>query len=294
MRRFRVPWALAAAAAAMPLVLTAASSTPAQQEALAVARFVDAAADYVRRYQDELTSIIAEEHYSQKVRAQTPRDAKTPLETRISSEVFFMFTPGHDWMTIRDVQAVDGRPLETRPDLRAALRDLPAPQVAARFKAYNSRFNVGRVHRNFNEPTLSLLVLDDRHRKRFTFARAKAQRGDDPARVRVTFRENKRPTLIRDLDGQPAYSRGEITLDPETGRVDDIRFLLTVGKLKIALETDYERDARLGIHVPVRFTERYEDGRAPKDGRARGRHEEILCEATYSNFQRFAVQTKIK
>ena len=293
MRTFSLPWALAAVAAAMPIALTAAPAPP-QQDALAIARFVDKAADYVRRYQDELTSIIAEEQYSQTVRAQTPRKADEPLETILSSEVFFMFTPGHDWMTIRDVLAVDGRPLDTRPDLRRALEELPAPQVAARFKAYNSRFNVGRVHRNFNEPTLSLLVLDDRHRKRFTFTRAKARSGDAPARVRLTFRENRQPTLIRDLDGQPAYSRGEFALDPATGRIEEIRFLLTVGPLKVALETIYERDARLGIHVPVRFTEHYEDGRPPRDGRARGRHEEIECQATYSNFQRFAVQTKIK
>ena len=294
MRRILFPWASAAIAAAMPLVLTAAAPAPAQQEARVVARFVDAAADYVRRYQAELTSVIAEEQYSQEVRAQTPRKGDTPLDTRISSEVFFMFTPGHDWMTIRDVLAVDGRALDTRPDLRAALRDLPAPQVAARFKAYNSRFNVGRVHRNFNEPTLSLLVLDDRHRKRFTFTRAKARQGDHPAQVRLAFRESKRPTLVRDLDGKPAYSMGEFTLDPATGRVDEIRLSLAVGRLTVVLETIYERDARLGIHVPVRFTEHYVDGRAPRDGRARGRHEEILCEATYSNFQRFAVQTRIK
>lgn len=293
MRKFRLPLALAAVAAAMPIVLTAAPAPP-QQEALVIARFVDKAADYVRRFQDELTSIIAEEQYSQTVRAQTPRAAGTPLETTMSSEVFFMFTPGHDWMTIRDVVAVNGQPLETRPDLRTALRDLPAPQVAARFKAYNSRFNVGRVHRNFNEPTLSLLVLDDRHRTRFTFARAKAKRGDDPTLVRLTFRESRRPTLIRDLDGKPVFSSGDLTLDPATGRVDDIRFLLTVGKLKIALETDYAVDPHLGIPVPVRFTEHYQDGRASRDGRGGDRHEEIVCEATYSNFQRFAVQTKIK
>lgn len=292
MRMFRLPLALAAAAA-LPIAPFAAAPPP-QQEALAVARFVESAADYVRRYQDELTSVIAAERYSQEVHAQTPREAGAAHETTISSEVFFMFTPGHDWMTIRDVLAVDGQPLVTRPDLRAALRDLPAPQVAARFKAYNSRFNVGRVHRNFNEPTLSLLVLDDRHRKRFTFTRAKARRDDDPAMVRLAFRETRRPTLIRDLDGKPVFSSGELTLDPATGRVDDIRLALALGSLQISLETDYAVDAKLGIPVPVRFTEHYQDGRAPRNGRARGRHDEIRCEATYSNFQRFAVQTRIK
>lgn len=294
MRRFRLPWACAAIAAGMPLVLMAASPAPAQQEAVVASRFVQAAADYVRRYQAELTSVIAEERYSQHVRTQTPREAGEPLETTISSEVFFMFTPGHDWMTIRDVLAVDGRPLDRRPDLRRALQELPAPQVAARFKAYNSRFNVGRVHRNFNEPTLSLLVLDDRHRDRFTFTRAKTRRGDDPARVRLAFRESRQPTLIRDLDGKPVFSSGEFTLDPATGHVDDIRLALTLGSLQIALETDYALDARLGIPVPVRFTEHYQDGRASGDGRTRGRHEEISCEAVYSNFQRFAVQTRIR
>ena len=189
---------------------------------------------------------------------------------------------------------VDGFDPPSRPDLRAALSELPATQVAARFKAYNSRFNVGRVHRNFNEPTLSLLVLDDRHRARFDFTRAKARRGDDLARVRLAFRERKAPTLIRNLNGGPVFTSGEVAMDPATGQVHAIRLELSVGSVKVELETDYAIDPALGIAVPARFTERYEDGRAPRGGRARGRYEEITCEATYTNFRRFTVQTRIR
>lgn len=278
--------------AAVPLALSAAA--PPHQEALAVDRFVDAAAAYVRAYQAELTSVIADERYVQEVRAQTPRVEDAPKQATIDSEVFFMFATGHDWMTIRDVRVVDGRPLDDRPDLRAALAELSAPQVATRFKAYNSRFNVGRVHRNFNEPTLGLLVFDDRHRDRFKFTRARSRRGDAPSTVRLAFREHKSPTLIRNLTGGSVFMTGEAAIDATTGRVDAISVALTVGSVKVALETQYAQNADLGIAVPVRFTEHYEDGRAPRDKRSKNRYEEIACEATYSNFKRFAVNTRIR
>ena len=70
-------------------------------------------------------------------------------------------------MAVRDVMSLDGNALGDRPDLRDAFQRLAAGDVAARFKEYNSRYNIGRTFRNFNEPTLSLLVLDERHRARF-------------------------------------------------------------------------------------------------------------------------------
>lgn len=281
----------AAAIAALPAIPAAVA--PAQQERVVVARFVDQAVEYVRAYQTELTSIIAEERYSQRVRAQSPRE-EGPRERTLASEVFFMFVPGQAWMAIRDVLRVDGAPVETRLDVRKALDELSPSEVSARLKAFNARFNVGRVHRNFNEPTFGLLVLDDRHRASFDFSRAPRRPGDDPSRVRVAFRESRRPTIIRDLDGRPAHMTGSFAMDPATGRIDDIDVRVTIGPLKVALTTAFAFDPRLGMAVPVRFTEHYTDGRAPRDGRARGRHEEIVCEATYSNFKRFEVRAKVK
>ena len=267
------------------------------QDGRAVSALVDAAATYVMRYQQELTAVVADESYTQHVLAQIPRDGSRPLKAALTSEIFFMFTAGHDWMAIRDVRTIDGRALENRPDPRHALQELPAPEVAGRFKVYNSRFNVGRVTRNFNEPTLSLLVLDDRHRARFAFERSRVRRTAEGSLITLKFKEQRGPTLIRNLRGEDAFAAGEISIEAGTGRVTNAVLAVTIDSVRATLSTRYEFEKRLGIMVPIRFGEHYEDGLPPRPGVKTGprqRYEEILCEATYSEFRKFQVTTKIR
>lgn len=105
---------------------------------------VERAEAYVRGYQEQLTSVLADERYVQRVVHQTPSDQSMPRERTMRSELFFMFAPAGDgWMAIRDVAEIDGYAVDERPDLRDALRRLPAGEVARKFKDYNSRFNLG-------------------------------------------------------------------------------------------------------------------------------------------------------
>ncbi len=295
MPRFGLRCAALLFSVSVPLV-DAAAPRPPQQEAIAVAAFVTAAVDYVRQYEEELTSVVARETYRQNVRIQIPRVESEPLTRTLTSEVFFMFVERQGWMAIRDVLKVDDATLEPRPDLRRALAELPASQVAARFKAYNARYNIGRIRRNFNEPTLALAVLSDRHRARFGFERVPPRRGDDLRLVTLAFRERTAPTLIRGLTGENVFSSGQITLDPATGRITATRMAMKIGSIRVELAAVYAHDPRLEMAVPVSFSEHYLDGAPPRDAarRSTARHEEILCEARYSDFQRFAVQTRIK
>lgn len=294
MPRFRLSCAALLFAMAV-LRAHAAAPAPPQQEAIAVAAFVNAAANYVRQYEEELTSVVARETYRQNLRVQTPRVENGPRSRTLTSEVFFMFVERQGWMAIRDVLDVDGAPLESRPDLRRALAELPPSQVAARFKAYNARYNIGRIRRNFNEPTLALAVLSDRHRARFGFERVPPRRGDDPLLVTLAYRERTAPTFVRGLNGENVFSTGEFTLEAATGRITATRMAMQIGSIRVSLSTAYAYDARLDMTVPVSFSEHYLDGTPPRDGRrSTVRHEEILCEARYSDFQRFGVQTRIK
>ena len=294
MARFRLSGAALLFAMAV-LRPHAAAPAPPQQEAIAVAAFVNAAADYVRQYEEELTSVVARETYRQDIRVQTPRVEADPLTRTLTSEIFFMFVERQGWMAIRDVLRLDDVPLEDRPDLRRALAELPASQVAARFKAYNARYNIGRIRRNFNEPTLALAVLSDRHRARFRFERVPPRRGDDPRVVTLAYRERTAPTLVRGLGGEHVFSSGLITLEPGTGRVTATRMAMKIGSIRVELATSYAHEPRLDMTVPVTFSEHYLDGSPPRGNRRpAGRHEEILCEARYSDFQRFDVQTRIR
>jgi hypothetical protein len=273
---------------------------------LSASGVVGAAAAYVKAYQEQLTFLIADEAYTQQVRSQIP-DGGGPKGRTMKSELFFMFTPADRvWMAIRDVIEVDRKAVADRPDLRAALETLPAGQVAEKFKASNSRFNIGRTQRNFNEPILSLLVLDGRYLPNFTFERKRVERAGGSTLVTLAFVEKGVPTLIRDLQHRPVFSRGSFVIDAATGRVHEGRLGVTIGGLTVELTTTYGPDERLGIWVPTRFRERYEEGvLAPAGGRtpreaAQARlenansYEEIVCEARYTNYRRFETTARIK
>ena len=192
-------------------------------------------------------------------------------------------------MAIRDVIEVDRKSVPDRPDLKLALETLPAAQVAGTYKAANSRFNIGRTVRNFNEPILSLLVLDARHLPNFSFERKRVERRGGGTLVTLAFTEKGTPTLIRDLQLRPVFSKGELTVEASTGRVSRAYLQVTIGGVTIELTTTYGNDERLGLWVPTQFQERYEEG-VLWPGKAQGRlerattYEEIVCEARYANF----------
>jgi hypothetical protein len=168
--------------------------------------------------------------------------------------------------------------------------------VAGAFKKHNSRYNIGLTLRNVNEPTLSLLVLDDHHRARFSFDRRRVERAGDASLVTLEFAERDRPTLIRDPDGRPVFAKGEVTVEAGTGRVRRVRLTATRDNVRVDLTTVYSPDDRLGMWVPSRFGEEYELGIPPKawSPASRSPHERILCEAVYTNFRRFDTGVRIK
>ncbi|MEO6213390.1 MAG: hypothetical protein ABIP65_07160 [Vicinamibacterales bacterium] len=272
---------------------------------LSTARLVDAAARYVADYEEQLTAVIADESYAQEVRAQVPEERGAPRSRSMRSELFFMFAPfERQWMAIRDVIEIDGAAVAERPDLRGALQTLPGWQVAAMFKRTNSRFNIGRVTRNFNEPTLALLVLDQGHRSRFKFERKRVEKTAGATLVVLEFVERTAPTLIRDLRHRSVYARGHLLVEAGTGRIRRAVLRAEIDALKVELTTDYEADAKLGMWVPSVFRERYEQGNDSRGTRNRRDltaipeqqrdYEQVVCKATYSNYRRFEVSSRIK
>src|SRR4030095_2366884 len=88
---------------------------PAPRPDTSVGAVVEAAAAYVRDYQDQLTYVIADESYVQRILNQAPLDTSMPRSRTLKSEMFFMFGPADRvWMAIRDVIQVDGKPVDQR------------------------------------------------------------------------------------------------------------------------------------------------------------------------------------
>jgi len=258
---------------------------------------VAAASQYIASYQELLTAVLADETYAQHIVEQIPDDPDMPRRRRMSSEIFFMFAPvRRDWMTVRDVIAVDGKAIENRPDFQQALRTLPFEEVAASFRKQNARYNIGRTFRNFNEPTLGLLVLDERQRSRFAFDRARVERSGDVTLVTLRFEEKERPTLIRNVDGRHVFLMGELIVEAGSGRVHRTKVNGRIDDMRIELTTNYEPNQRLDMWVPSRFAEEYEHGVPPRgwSPKTRRGYERILCEASYTNFRRFGTSVKVK
>jgi hypothetical protein len=279
----------------------------ATSQALVVSSSGEAAADlqqlaasYVDEYQKQLAAIVADEVYVQEIRAQDPPEEGAPRSRTLRGEVFFLFAAAErEWMAIRDVKEVDGVPLTGTRDVRATLRTLPAAQVADRMKSYNARYNIGRITRDINEPTLALLVLDATHRDRFKFKADKPRQAGDRRLVPLSFKERERPTLIRSTAGKPIYTSGELLVEPENGRIWQSTLNASVDAIKVQLTTEYSFDERLGLLLPTVFRERYEQGTVTSSrGSARSTttpdHEVVVAEGRYSNFRRFEVLSRIR
>lgn len=237
------------------------------------------AATYVREYRDQLTYVMATERYTQKL---TGGFSQYDMDETLASDVYFVYVPADKvWMAIRDVEIVDGKVLKERDNIRGLLNSGQVGAARA-LKEKNARYNLGTIIRNFNEPTLSLLVLDDDHRSRTTFVRQKVSGG----KVVVSFAEHTAPTLISNVDGTPAYSKGELTIDAATGRVEHAELRVRLGKVDAMLTTTYQLEPKLKMWVPSRFDEYYvEDGKRPQ---------KITGRAVYSDYSRFDVEVRIK
>jgi VWFA-related protein len=177
---------------------------------------------YVGEYEKVLAGIVAEEHY---VQTYSQRIANYPVPPRISrrelrSEMGFAWfpTPG-TWFGFRDVVEVDGKPVKDRQQRLEQLfvdRKFPSAEQLERVAASSARFNVGPARRNFNVPTLALLVASPANQGRFAFELRGYDVIDGVRVALIAFSETGSPTLIT-RDGHDWRSRGLLWVEPIRG-----------------------------------------------------------------------------
>ena len=253
-------------------------------------------AAYVDRYHAEFASVVGEERYVQEVQVPRSRPGQRPVwNTRarrvMTSELVLVWLPGdQDWVGFRDVLAVDDQPVADagrRKErlLAAAAQDRPG--MLRQLAAESSRFNLGSVERNFNDPLLPLLFLWTRHQHRFKFEIKGPAEVAGPSVWRVTYDERTRPTLIRAIH-MNSPSRGEFWIDGDTGAI--VRSEHDVGDRGVDIHArtiiEYRYEPRFGVWVPAEMTELYTHPRDPWRQR-------ISCTARYSNFRRFETDVRI-
>ncbi len=263
-------------------------------------RVVPAVRAYVSAYKKSLTAILADENRHQRVILQSTPDPMMPVARNTKAEVYFAFVDSeHTWMAIRQFTSVDGAPVTDSPDLRSSLLTSATASVAATFKAFNSRFDLGRAIRNFGEPTLALELFDLSRKSRVDFERKRSSSLSGETLVTLSFREiSGTDTLIRDLALESVPAAGEFTVDAITGSVRHSLLNVTLGTMSVELETTYVLNTKLELWAPSRFVEHYRDivpvPSSPHNERRSSGIDEVLCESIYTNVRRFETTSRIK
>jgi hypothetical protein len=263
-----------------------AARSVAQDPDVSTRAVVAAAVRYVGAYREDFAFLIADETSRQSVHRPGSVRARERL---MRGELYLAWLPADEaWIAVHDVADVDGAPVEDREDLAALIRSGAelrgiARQVAAR----NARFNIGSVQRNFNEPMLPLLLLDEARIDDVAFDRRAVVTAGGVTLVTLAFRERDERPLVRGTAGR-LRGRGEFVVEAGSGRVRSSWFELREGPVLARLTTRYERDPKLDLWVPASFEELYQTT-------DRGRvTETILGTAAYTNYRRFVGVGRIK
>jgi hypothetical protein len=251
------------------------------------------AQQYVAEFQRTFSSVmwheryLQEDHVPRKFAGSGAQYMHVDATRQLESDMLLLWIPrAPNWMAVRDVISVDGKPrAEADRRLYATLArpDVSLDDVRG-LAAANGRFNIGRIVRTFNEPTLTLLFLGDADRGRFRFTRRSIRQvGDRPALV-YDYKEHDRPTIVRD-DGHDIAARGSFWIDPGSGQVLQTRLELNDRHSRISAVTTVRYGAHepFGVLVPLEMRETYK-----ADG-----GEEITTVATYSNFRKFETAVRI-
>ena len=250
---------------------------------------------YVEKFQRELPSIVAEEHYVQVLTRTNVQsgdavesgrlDSLTSGKRVLRSDVLMVTVPGTvGWVLFRDVFEVDGQRIRDREDRVLALLKSPdADSVAQARRLANesSRYNLGRVQRTTNLPDSALQYLKASSASRMKFeAPRRAGAVDGAETVVIRFTETARPTLVTTLRGSNVPASGQVWAHAATGAIVKIEYKLSDMSTDGVFVIEYAYDEQSGLRLPAKMTERYV---SPS--------EDVRATAQYSNVRRFNVST---
>ena len=283
---------------ALSLVAAAALGMQAQ-DSTGVDVLVQRLGRYLVEYENQLSTVVAEERYRQSVVQLKPgalseTAANTIFRTRtLESEVAFLRLPGNaEWFGVRHVHRVDGRRVDSEAARLLEILANPAIDHAAQIRAIvlaSSRHNLS-VSRTTNMPTVPLELLHPKHRERFVFTLGGTTTIRRDRTQELRYRELKEPSLILDTKGSAMLAQGSVWVS-SNGRVLRVTLRLAHADQSLRkgrtgdneLRVDFAVNEGLGIVVPHELREEFE---IAGGGRFQGH-------ATYSNFRRFTTSARI-
>jgi hypothetical protein len=257
------------------------------------------AAAYITSYEQAFSAVVSEEVYSQELRVPPSMDARPPnigqlpprflgvsqaVARTLRADVLQTLVGQREWVAFRDVYQVDGTVVRDR-DMRLQRLFIDAPlgavDQARRILAESARYNIGKLQRDINVPTMALAYLRESNQSRSGFSVDGNETIAGVTAVVLEFKERATPTIVRSSDGDvPATGRAWI--EPQSGRVLKTEILVASRRSGAKITVTYGLVPELKIWVPVVMTEEYTGA------------EIIFGKATYSKFRQFAVSTAIK
>lgn len=251
--------------------------------------------DYVVRYQEQVSGVVAEEHYIQN---SDKSDRPFVTHRELKSDLLLVRTEGetNGYVQFRDVYEVDGEPVRDRSDRLLSLFLHPsesAKKQAAQIMNESARYNIGNVQRNVNVPLLTLMLLDPTFQHHFKYSISTEHKGtprglpkSDAFKLasdtwELDYDEIETPTVIQG-DRQDARSHGRIWIDPETSRVLITEIVNEAKTVRTTIRVSFQSPPLDGVLLPVEMRETY---------LLKNRFYTFDGEATYGNFRRFSVNT---
>jgi hypothetical protein len=254
-------------------------------------------ADYVVRYQQVISGVVAEEHYVQNS-DKSERPFVTHRELKSDLLLVKADAQSNGYVQFRDVYEVDGDPVRDRSDRLLKLfvnpkSDESAKKQAAEIMNESARYNIGSVLRNVNTPMFGLILFDPTYQPHFKHTISTEHKGtprglpkSDAFRLaadtwEIDYEEVTTPTVIQG-DGQDAKSHGRIWVDPETGRILITELVNEAKTVRTTIRVSYQSMPLEGVLLPVEMRETY---------LLKNRFYTFEGAATYGNFRRFSVNT---
>jgi len=266
------------------------------------------AGEYVTNYNKTFRLLVAEESYEQIMRpygnsrndllASGPPlgEMGTPkVRTMRSAFALVAFPDAHAWMAFRDVFEVDGKALRPEKNrLERAFTDTPqdALEMARAFTDETLKYNFGVTKRDVNVPTFPLMALMPLAQQGFAFTKKGEKRVNNAPAWVIEFNETQRPALARTADGTSKPARGELWVEPGSGRVVKTRLVFDTLDAypdmrmrqekyadfpRVTIDVTYRPDAALKAWLPVEMQESY-----------MRREEVVTCKLTYAGFREVA------
>jgi hypothetical protein len=308
---------------AVALIVVAVPRHARAQSAPKTDDLVARAGQYVVDYGQQLSLVIGVERYAQWMQN---ADQLRPLVRNLVSE-FALVRVGDDWLGFRDVVELDGKPVGDRQDrLQALFLESPstAVQSSRGIADASARHNLGPLQRNFNVPTTALFFLHPTNRPRFSFKIEGEETVEGVRVLKVRYKEDRKPTIIRTSAGKDMPVKGMFWIDPDGGRVLrttmelEADALLTGGSSRMAdnrfeeafqgsirpafgerrarstvsITVSYKPDSRLSLLVPGEMVEIYESPYRSQFNDTESMSK-VNCRATYSDFKRFETSGKV-